>query len=270
MPHQKRQNKNEVQKLEDTYRISKASQELAERISRRYTRGLFNSQLSKVPYQLDNDLDLQDLVKNLGILSTLMQQLESISYKDDIPCLVIGTSKVPINAAIYIANPDQLPEVLNPTEIMRSPPPFQLTNLVRNIKRASNSGFTTVSRQALEQSMTSDVKEFILVRYASTDNEEVKQSMLNHLATGGLPGSGGGPGYLTVDLTTTTASLDIDSSPAYFINWEYFGSPSKHVVGQLKPGKFVFSGTGASLSARKVSSHKVSIPPNFNITVNDI
>ena len=271
MAHQQQPRKIEVQEFEHVYKISEASKTLAKQIATRYIRGLFSNQLSNVPYQLDNDLDLKDLVDNLRILSEQIENLASIGYEDDIPCLVIGTSKIPVNSAKYIANPDFLPQVLAPNEIMQAGPGRQLITFVRNIKNADNRRFTTVSRRALEQSMTSTVQEFVLVRQASSNNREVRQSILNNSGGGSSGGGGGGaPGFLTIDLTTATSSLDIQSSPAYFINWDYFGSPSKHVVGYLKPGKFIFAGSGPSLPALKVSSLKIPIPPNFKVTVSDI
>jgi len=71
-------------------------------------------------------------------------------------------------------------------------------------------------------------------------------------------GPGGG---LQVQVSCLTPGLRIHVSPAYFISWVYFGSPSTPVSSYVLPGRYVFAGDGPMLPRRKKDHAVFSIPP---------
>ena len=84
-------------------------------------------------------------------------------------------------------------------------------------------------------------------------------------------GSGGPPppavgasGGLQVQVSCLTPGLRIHISPAYFINWVFFGSPTTPVTSYVLPGRYVFSGDGPMLPKRKMDNGVFCIPPTYN------
>lgn len=77
-------------------------------------------------------------------------------------------------------------------------------------------------------------------------------------------GPGGG---LQVQVSCLTPGLRIHVSPAYFINWVFFGSPTTPVSGYVLPGRYVFAGDGPMLPKRTRDRAVFSIPPNYHCTL---
>jgi hypothetical protein len=78
-----------------------------------------------------------------------------------------------------------------------------------------------------------------------------------------LPTVGAGGG-LQVQVSCLTPGLRIHISPAYFINWVYFGSPSSPVTSYVLPGRYVFAGDGPMLPRRKKDNGIFCIPPSYH------
>lgn len=74
-------------------------------------------------------------------------------------------------------------------------------------------------------------------------------------------GAGGG---LQVQVSCLTPGLRVHISPAYFINWVYFGSPTSPVTSYVLPGRYVFSGDGPMLPKRKRDNGVFNIPPDYH------
>lgn len=74
-------------------------------------------------------------------------------------------------------------------------------------------------------------------------------------------GAGGG---LQVQVSCLTPGLRIHISPAYFINWIYFGSPTSPVTSYVLPGRYVFAGDGPMLPKRKKDNGVFCIPPSYH------
>jgi hypothetical protein len=72
--------------------------------------------------------------------------------------------------------------------------------------------------------------------------------------------SGGG---LRVQVSCGTRGLRIHVSPAYFISWVYFGSPSSPVVSYVLPGRYVFAGDGPMLPRRRKDPTIFCIPADY-------
>ncbi|MFN0077771.1 MAG: hypothetical protein ACKVY0_15045 [Prosthecobacter sp.] len=73
-------------------------------------------------------------------------------------------------------------------------------------------------------------------------------------------GPGGG---LQVQVSCLTPGLRIHVSPAYFITWVVFGSPTTPVTSYVLPGRYVFSGDGPMLPKRTQDHGVFSIPPTY-------
>lgn len=70
-------------------------------------------------------------------------------------------------------------------------------------------------------------------------------------------------GGLKVRVSCRTPGLRLHVSPAYFINWIYFGSPSSPVESYVLPGRYVFAGDGPMLPRRRKDPTVFSIPADF-------
>lgn len=73
-------------------------------------------------------------------------------------------------------------------------------------------------------------------------------------------GAGGG---LQVQVSCLTPGLRIHISPAYFINWVFFGSPTTPVTSYVLPGRYVFAGDGPMLPKRTKDDGVFCIPPTY-------
>lgn len=76
------------------------------------------------------------------------------------------------------------------------------------------------------------------------------------------PGIGPGGG-LQVQVSCLTPGLRLHVSPAYFITWVFFGSPTTPVTSYLLPGRYVFAGDGPMLPRRRRDPAVFSIPPTY-------
>jgi hypothetical protein len=70
-------------------------------------------------------------------------------------------------------------------------------------------------------------------------------------------------GGLQVQVSCITLGLRVHISPAYFISWVYFGSPTSPVVSYVLPGRYIFSGDGPMLPKRKKDPTVFCIPPSY-------
>jgi hypothetical protein len=67
-------------------------------------------------------------------------------------------------------------------------------------------------------------------------------------------------GGIKVQVSCLTPGLRIHISPAYFISWVYFGSPTTPVTSYVYPGRYIFAGDGPMLPRRKKDSTVFCIP----------
>lgn len=81
---------------------------------------------------------------------------------------------------------------------------------------------------------------------------------------GGAGGSGDG---LQVIVNCRTPGLRIHISPAYFVNWTYFGSPTTPVISYVYPGRYIFAGDGPMLPVFTEDAGIFSIPPTYHPTL---
>lgn len=74
-------------------------------------------------------------------------------------------------------------------------------------------------------------------------------------------GAGGG---LQVQVSCRTPGLRIHVSPAYFVTWRFFGSPSTPVTSYVLPGRYIFAGDGSMLPRLRRDNGVFCIPPNYH------
>jgi len=74
-------------------------------------------------------------------------------------------------------------------------------------------------------------------------------------------GAGGG---LQVQVSCLTPRLRIHISPAYFVSWVYFGSPTTPVANYVLPGRYIFAGEGPMLPKRKRDLAVFCIPADYH------
>ena len=71
-------------------------------------------------------------------------------------------------------------------------------------------------------------------------------------------------GGLQFQVSCLTRGLRIHVSPAYFINWVFFGSPTTPVTSCVLPGRYVFAGDGPMLPTLTQDPAVFCIPPSFH------
>ena len=78
------------------------------------------------------------------------------------------------------------------------------------------------------------------------------------------PPAVGPGGALQVQVSCLTPGLRIHISPAYFINWVFFGSPTTPVTSYVLPGRYVFAGDGP-MQPKRTKDHGIfCIPPTYH------
>jgi hypothetical protein len=76
--------------------------------------------------------------------------------------------------------------------------------------------------------------------------------------------------FLTITVNTKNPGLRLSSSPAYFINWTFFGNPTTPLNGPILPGSYIFGGDGSLLPSFTVDPVKFNVPPHTNLTLTKI
>lgn len=78
------------------------------------------------------------------------------------------------------------------------------------------------------------------------------------------PPAVGPGGNLQVQVTCLTPGLRLHISPAYFINWVFFGSPTTPVSSYVLPGRYIFGADGPSQPILIKDPALFSIPPTYH------
>lgn len=136
---------------------------------------------------------------------------------------------------------------------------------------------TVASVEEAEESVGRSLESFLSYRFAGIKAwaEWIRGSQLFGGSEGPLGGIGSGAsvppplavgpgGGLQVQVSCLTPGLRIHVSPAYFINWIYFGSPTTPVSAYVLPGRYVFAGDGPMLPRRTRDHAVFSVPPTYH------
>lgn len=71
-------------------------------------------------------------------------------------------------------------------------------------------------------------------------------------------------GSLEMEVSCSQSSLRIHFSPAYFLEWEFFGHPSTPVRNFIPPGRYIFGGDGPGMNGIEADSGVFKIPPTYH------
>jgi hypothetical protein len=82
-----------------------------------------------------------------------------------------------------------------------------------------------------------------------------------------VPPAVGAGGGLQVQVSCLTPGLRLHISPAYFISWVYFGSPTTPVSSYVLPGRYIFAGDGPMLPRRRKDPTVFCIPADYYPTL---
>src|SRR5262249_5141841 len=74
-------------------------------------------------------------------------------------------------------------------------------------------------------------------------------------------------GGLQMRVSCLTPGLRIHVSPAYFVAWVFFGSPTTPVTSYVPPGRYIFAGDGPLLPTFTQDTGVFCIPPTYHATL---
>jgi hypothetical protein len=111
-----------------------------------------------------------------------------------------------------------------------------------------------------EEGVWRGLKEFLSYRFAGM------KKWYEWIHGIGTPTVGPG-GSLQVQVSCRTPGLRIHVSPAYFINWVFFGSPTTPVTSYVLPGRYVFAGDGPMLPKFIQDAGVFCMPPTYHATL---
>lgn len=220
-------------------------------------------------------LELNDINENLTILKSQIKFLERFGVKDTIPCLTIGKSIIPIDIFQYFENREKrlslLPDFYDEYYYRHFFMEELIDRFLNRIEKSLNKNVTNQNLESVKSNVKNSLSSFIEMRHASFFNHNIVSKISKFFrGGGGSPpsiSSGARTKYLTVTVNTNNHGLDILASPAYFVTWKKFGSPTSPVAGYLIPGTYIFGGSGVGVPTFTHDSTPVDIPPNLDITI---
>ena len=227
------------------------------------------------------DVPIGDVVANIGQMATEFALARR--WDGEIPCMRLdGGEIVPISISAFFEGP--FPGFYSSTSFMEfleryGPFPFPihryLKELIRHEDSEDNNVLLSHVEEAEERAQPSLAK-FLSYRFAgmkrwaewihgkdTADSNTQKTSGSSAAAPPPKPPAVGAAGALQVQVSCSTPGLRIHVSPAYFINWVFFGSPTTPVTGYVSPGRYVFAGDGPMLPRRTKDNGVFCIPPNY-------
>lgn len=251
------------------------AKQVADSLAEQYISSIFENQQSEKITKEYLGLELNDINENLTTLKSQIKFLERLGIKDTIPCLTVGESKIPIDIFQYIEDrekrvslsPDYYDEYYYSYFFMEE----RVDRFLNRIEKSSDKNVTNQNLESVKSNVKSSLSSFIEMRHASFFNQGIVSKLSRFFRGGGgsLPSisSGASTKYLTVKVNTHNHGLDLEASPAYFVKWKKFGSPTSPIDGYLIPGTYIFAGSGVGVPTFTPDLTPVDIPPNLDITI---
>ncbi len=255
--------------------LENQSKQVADLLTEQYISSIFeNQQKGKITNEYVG-LELNDINENLTTLKTQIRLLERIGLKDQTPCLTVGETKIPIDIFNYLDDREKATSLsqdyYDEFDYRHSFMDERLFRLVAGIKNSTNNYVTIQSLEFVKSNVKKALSSFIEMRHASFFNQGITNKISSFFRrNGGSPPNLSGVSnskYLTVKVNTNNHGLDIEASPAYFVKWKKFGSPTSPIEGYLIPGTYIFAGSGIGLPTFTTDLTPVDIPPNLDITI---
>ncbi len=222
---------------------------------------------------------ISDVVENVGRMATEFAMARR--WNNEVPCVKLDEGDLaPISITEFFGGPSSpFHGSEDWFEYWERYGPFPVHRLWRDAMRDSSElGERLVVTRVpdAEEAVGRSLQGFLSYRFAGIKawTEWIRGSQLFRGSKGPFGGVGGssappplavGPGGgLQVQVSCLTPGLRIHVSPAYFITWVYFGSPTTPVSSYVLPGRYVFAGDGPMLP-RRLKDHAVfSIPPTYH------
>ncbi len=249
------------------------SKEVANFLAQEYLNSVFENRTEKINREYKG-LELGDINANLNILKSQIDFLENIGFRDSIPCLAIGEVNIPIDIYQYFEDREKRNTLL-PLDFFQNyyDHPYRFRHIERflnHIERSPNKLFTSESTVSVKKNLKSALSSFIEVRHASFFNTKISDHISKFFKTNQSSDNqiNNNSKYLNITVNTHNHGLEILASPAYFVTWKKFGSPSSPTVGSLIPGSYIFGGSGIGVPNFVYDEIPADVPPNFNITIN--
>jgi len=227
------------------------------------------------------DVPISDVVTNVGQMASEFATVRR--WGDEIPCLKLESGDlVPISMTEFFGGsfwPDYSSELWIDFWQRYFPLHRYWHDLVRD-SRLKEESLVVTDISKVVSAVGRNLTGFLAYRFAGISRwREWIQGAGGQLSGGskgpprrGRTGSDGPPpppavgpgGGLQVQVSCLTPGLRIHVSPAYFIRWVFFGSPSTPVSSYLLPGRYVFAGDGPMLLRRTKDHGVFSIPPTYH------
>jgi hypothetical protein len=222
---------------------------------------------------------INDVVTNVGQMAAEFAMARR--WDNEILCLKLDDGELaPISMTEYFGGPlwpsygsEDWLELWEGSFPFPFPPHRFLRDILRNAEQQEERLMVTDVRQ-IEGSVERSLNGFLSYRFAG-----IKKWIEWIQGIGGSMGPFGGIGArsssppplavgpgggLQVQVSCLTPGLRIHVSPAYFISWVFFGSPTTPVSSYVLPGRYVFAGDGPMLPRRTKDHGVFSIPPTYH------
>jgi hypothetical protein len=227
---------------------------------------------------------ISDVVANVNQMA--MEFATARRWDGEIPCLRLeGGGLAPISMAEFFGGPlspfygtEDWPELWD--RYFGGPfPPHRLWREILKRFGRQQEGVVITDVYKAQSGVERNLNGFLAYRFAGMKQWAERMLKIGRSRPGGPPwwpfrleGWGKTPpppeasagGGLRVQVSCCTRGLRIHVSPAYFISWVYFGSPTSPVVGYVLPGRYIFAGDGPMLPRRKKDPTVFCIPADYN------
>lgn len=251
-----------------------------------------NDSLSRKPQEIFSEgrysklaegVPINDVVTNVGQMATEFAMARR--WDNELLCLKLDDGGfAPISMMEYLGAPlwpsYGLEDWLNVWESNFRFPPHHFWRDILHSSEKQEERLTVANVREAEEGVERGLGDFLSYRFIGMKKwTEWIQGTRNRLlggskgASGGVRGGSSSPppppavgpgGGLQVQVSCLTPGLRIHVSPAYFIRWVFFGSPTTPVSSYLLPGRYVFAGDGPMLPKRTRDHGVFSIPPTYH------
>lgn len=251
-----------MEKFKDKYSINDEIAERSFSLTKNFINQVFSDEFTTEISSSSDDATTNDVKENLQQLKQQIILLKHFGI-NDFPCFRANEDLIPIDIfqlfqleRYYPLSGDFYDRNIVIDEYLYY---MFRRNGIRNYKFAENVGF-----DSLKSNLEKLVRPFLEIRFASLFDEKIKNNIQSNVKTSTSSTTNN---YLTVKVNTLNQGLDISASPAYFISWKKFGSPTSPVTGYLMPATYLFAATGVNLPKFTIDKIPVDIPPNFDINI---
>jgi len=208
-----------------------------------------------------------DVVENVGRMATEFMLLNQ--FESDVLCCRLGDGQpAPVSISKLLGGlPAHYPTDAFLRIMGTSPIGGNFVQALLRDHQQQDPSLTFVDVREAEDSTERNLGAFLSYRFAGMKvwNEWIQrfQNFGSGVPNDPIPSEIGPGGGLQVEVFCRTRGLRIHISPAYFIDWVFFGSPTTPVASYVLPGRYIFAGDGPMLPTRVRDEAVFSIPPTY-------